>query len=559
MRSISRSAVRRCARLAAALVALWSAAAAAQAPAPAIDWPVEFYDPAAETRPADLILPLPCGGAIAFMRVDTPALAAQRLDDARIRLGSERARAERAPFDYVSRGFIRGAFADPEEGTTFYYIGRYEVTADQKAAVEAARQGEGACPADAPSLDGLEPATRVSWFDAVAFTKDLTEWLREAAPGALPAIDGAPGYVRLPSEVEWEYAARGGIVAEADGSFNAQRFFPRDDELRDYGWHDGLDSSQNEVKLIGELRPNPIGLYDVYGNVSEITLDLFRLNKFGRSHGQIGGFVARGGDYRTRAESISSSFRTEYSFFSRGAPRALSLRSVGFRLVLTHVVMHSDGVVADIMDEWREGAEPLDADDPLNLIDALLAEETETTRLEELQTLRSMVVSDRRARDDAAALALRRSIYAGATFAQSLRGAHGRFEALQAREARRAAAIADLEQRIAEAEAADDEDLAAVLGGSLEGERTKLEQLVARMAAIAEDIEILENNAIATLVSVYDFSTSDRLRAEANRLIIELGRSNQSAFSPEVSRFVNSVETYREDPDISRDEILALF
>ena len=49
--------------------ALTASAAQAQ------DWPIEYYDPAADGAPADLVLPMPCGGAMAFQKVSVPVEA----------------------------------------------------------------------------------------------------------------------------------------------------------------------------------------------------------------------------------------------------------------------------------------------------------------------------------------------------------------------------------------------------------------------------------------------------------------------------------------------------
>ncbi len=519
-----------------------------------IDWPARLYDPATQERPADLVIPLPCDGALAFMKIDTPALAAAPLDDTQVRLGSDDA--SRAPFEFLNRAYIRGPFPSVERGTTHYFIGRYEVTADQFAAVMATGRGE-RCPE--PDIEGVVlPASGISWFDAITFTRYLTEWLRAHAGDSLPAVAGKPGFVRLPSEVEWEFAARGGTAAQANGSFNARRFFPSGERMRAYGWHQGRRSSQGELKPIGQLAPNPLGLYDVYGNVSEMMFELFRLNKFGRRHGQVGGFVVRGGDYLTRAPDIGSSYRAEFSFYSTRAPEPLQLDGIGFRVMLTNVVTSSDALVDDIFQDWRDGADPLDADDPLALIDEFLRGETETARVDQLKTLRGLVLADRRARDDATALALRRTIYAGASFVQQLKGAMRRIKTVRERLLLREVDVQGYEQQLEADQASGVETDIARTKRLLDRARSRFENLQADLPKIERDLVLLENNFIATLESVFEVSTAPSLQTETERLIIDLGNSEQNSFALYVQDFSQDVEEYRKNPDMGRNEIIKL-
>ena len=102
----------------------------------------------------------------------------------------------------------------------------------------------------------------VTWNDAVA----LCAWLN--------ANDDDYGAYRLPTEAEWEFACRAGSTTNYSFGNDAA-------ELVEHGWF--ADNSQGRFRAVGLKRPNPFGIYDMYGNRQEWCLDNYAANFYGAS------------------------------------------------------------------------------------------------------------------------------------------------------------------------------------------------------------------------------------------------------------------------------------
>ncbi len=107
-------------------------------------------------------------------------------------------------------------------------------------------------------------ATYVDWNDAMDFCQRLTD--TDHKNGKLPAGES----YRLPTEAEWEYACRAGTQT-------AWSFGNDESQLGNYGWFAGnaQNVGQGYAHKFGMKKPNPLGLFDMHGNVREWCSDWY--------------------------------------------------------------------------------------------------------------------------------------------------------------------------------------------------------------------------------------------------------------------------------------------
>lgn len=144
------------------------------------------------------------------------------------------------------------------------------------------------------------PAHGTSRDSVIGFCQQLTAHLRKSG-----IVDERMVF-DLPTEAQWEYACRAGTQT-------SWFFGSRMSDLDNYAWY--RDNSKDSVHGVGEKKPNPWGIYDLYGNVSEWCRDsLYRysstkeLNPLHVDSEAIL-YVARGGGYSNFAEDCRSASR----------------------------------------------------------------------------------------------------------------------------------------------------------------------------------------------------------------------------------------------------------
>lgn len=158
---------------------------------------------------------------------------------------------------YVEGGtFMMGALPNDKEADSdetprhqvtlsSFYIGRYEVTQELWQAVMGSN----------PSRfqgDPKQPVERVSWNECQTFINKLN------------ALTGEQ--FRLPTEAEWEYAARGGQKSRG-------YLYSGSNNISDVAWY--WENSNKTTHPVGQKQPNELGLYDMSGNVYEWCQDWY--------------------------------------------------------------------------------------------------------------------------------------------------------------------------------------------------------------------------------------------------------------------------------------------
>jgi len=217
------------------------------------------------------------------------------------------------------------------EITRPFYVGVYEVTQEQYERVMGEKPSYFSSTGDGKDkVQGMDtrqfPVENVSWEDAVKFCRLLSELPEEKAKERLYC---------LPTEAEWEYACRGGPSFKkpsppfyfGNSLSSTQANFNGNSPYGDVAKHDPL----HRTTKVGSYPPNPLGVYDLHGNVWEWCADWYAADYFGRKdpQGPKNGErrVLRGGSWTGLGRSNRAAYRYGNALGGRYV-------NVGFRVVL---------------------------------------------------------------------------------------------------------------------------------------------------------------------------------------------------------------------------------
>ncbi len=291
----------------------------------------------------DVFVSMPCDLSMVFRKVYTSKNTSNKLSDYSFIDGSENAT---SITQKQNQCYVQGSFKD--ENGYYYLISKYELNVAQYLALTQKK-----CPT--LNLKSRFPVVNISYLDALNATQSYSMFMQKAKD--VPVVDKVKAFAVLPSSCEWSFAQRGGLAvskSELESEHSGIKGL-----IDDYAFYSSPTSANGKVQLPGLKKPNPLGLYDMLGNVSEMMFDRFYVAVEGRSHGQLGGITVRGGSYLTPKSKLVSSLRTERSFYdNNGQP--LKSKDLGVRFLLSAPIITSISEAKKLNQEIKNQASKAD-------------------------------------------------------------------------------------------------------------------------------------------------------------------------------------------------------
>ncbi len=277
---------------------------------------IEPYNP--KPLKDDVIVSMPCGFKMAFRKVYT-SFSDDKTKDASFIAGAFESRSPMA--QNQNQQYVQGGFYD--KNGFYYLISKYELLDFQYQALK----NPDKCPTI--SKKNSLPAVNISWFDVVNACRNYSLYLQNAKDA--PNFAKEKAFARLPSDEEWEFAARGGFNVSSS-EFYANLPPLGEGGIASYAWFQGPNSANGHLQLPGLKEPNALGIFDMLGNAQEMILEPFKAVRTNRYLGQNGALCVRGGSFKSPKDSLVNSSRSERPLYLKGKEN----RSVdmGARLVL---------------------------------------------------------------------------------------------------------------------------------------------------------------------------------------------------------------------------------